>query len=446
MVSRELTLRRILWFWLPLAGTWLMMAAEGPILAAVIARLPDPKLNLAAYGVAFALALIAEAPIIMLMAASTALVEDRHSFRLLRSFTWGLNVVITVILVLALLPPVFRIIAIDLIGLPAEVASRTHLATWLLLPWPAAIGFRRFYQGMLIRDGRTRLVALGTVVRLLSMLTTALVMAFTSRLTGAAVGGLALSAGVTAEAIVTRLMVRDTIRRVLAAVTEKAEKAKLTLAEVVRFYYPLALTSILGLGIQPVVTFFVGRGRMPIESLAVLPVIHSLLFLFRALGLAYQEVPIALLGEGLKGYGSLKRFALYLGFLASGGIALLVFTPLADLWFQGFSGLSQELADFSLLPAQLQVLLPALTVLICFQRAILVRYRATGPVTWATLVEVVGVVAILAWAILYQDMVGAVAASLALVGGRLASVAYLVPPLRRLFREEQGAASRRVDD
>ena len=29
-------------FWLPLAATWLMMAVEGPFLAALIARLPEP--------------------------------------------------------------------------------------------------------------------------------------------------------------------------------------------------------------------------------------------------------------------------------------------------------------------------------------------------------------------------------------------------------------------
>ena len=43
-------------FWLPLAATWLMMAAEGPTLTAVIARLADPKLNLAAFGVTWATA------------------------------------------------------------------------------------------------------------------------------------------------------------------------------------------------------------------------------------------------------------------------------------------------------------------------------------------------------------------------------------------------------
>ena len=75
-----LTYKRIFTFWTPLAATWLMMSVEGPFLAAIIARLAEAKYNLAAYGVAFSLALIIEAPIIMIMSASTALVKDRDSF------------------------------------------------------------------------------------------------------------------------------------------------------------------------------------------------------------------------------------------------------------------------------------------------------------------------------------------------------------------------------
>ena len=57
-----------------MSDTWLMMSLEGPFLAAVIARLAEPKHNLAAYGVAFALAILVEAPVIMMMSASTAVV------------------------------------------------------------------------------------------------------------------------------------------------------------------------------------------------------------------------------------------------------------------------------------------------------------------------------------------------------------------------------------
>ncbi len=53
----------------------------------------------------------------------------------------------------------------------------------------------------------------------------------------------------------------------------------------------------LGLAVYPMVTFFMGRAPSPVESLAVFPVVNALSFIFRAMGLSYQEVAIALLGK-----------------------------------------------------------------------------------------------------------------------------------------------------
>ena len=97
-----LTVGKIFKFWLPLAGTWLMMSAEGPFIAAIIARLTDPKFNLAAYGVAFSFALIIEAPVIMMMTASTSLVKNSQSLSKLRQFTWALNISITLLMLVLL--------------------------------------------------------------------------------------------------------------------------------------------------------------------------------------------------------------------------------------------------------------------------------------------------------------------------------------------------------
>jgi hypothetical protein len=102
-----LTYRKIFIFWVPLAATWLMMATEGPFLAAIIARLADPKYNLAAYGVAYSFGVLIEAPIIMIMSASTALVRDRDSYLKLRNFTFTLNGICTLIMIFFVLPPVF---------------------------------------------------------------------------------------------------------------------------------------------------------------------------------------------------------------------------------------------------------------------------------------------------------------------------------------------------
>jgi len=426
-LTAERTQKSIFLFWLPLAATWIMMSAEGPFLAAIIARLADPRFNLAAYGVAFAFALLIEAPVIMIMSASAALTEDRLSFLRLRNFIYALNGLVTVVQLLLLIPAVFNTIMLDLIAVPEEVARLTYWALWLLLPWPGAIGYRRFYQGLLIRDGHTRLVALGTVVRLTVMATTGLALFFLLRPPGALVGAASLTMGVLAEALASRIMARESVRRL----PESTAKEELTYRRIVTFYYPLALTSLIGLAAQPMMTFFMGRAAFPLESLAVFPVVVSLNFLFRSMGLSFQEVAIVQMGAGFEHFRSLARFAFVLALSASGVLALVAFTPLADFWFVTVSGLDPELAEFALLPTAILVPIPFMSVLLSFQRAMMVTSRRTRAITVATALEVGGIALffpLLGWK---MGMVGVTAAAIAIILGRMASNSFLMIPCKR---------------
>jgi len=419
-----------------------MMAFEGPFLAAIIARLPDPLYNLAAHGVAVAFAILVEAPVIMIMTASTALVTDASSFRKLRNYTYALNAAITVAMLVVVTPAVFRWFFQGIIGLPDDVARLTYGALLILLPWPAAIGYRRFFQGLLIRAGLTRLVAYGTLVRLAVMTSTAAVLFGVLALPGAYVGAAALSAGVCFEAVVSRLMARRTVRKLIGTQDKNAPPAEqLDYRRITHFYYPLALTSIVGLAVHPMLTFFMGRARFPLESLAVFPVVHALSFVFRALGLSYQEVAIALMGKDFEHYDELRRFAFGLGIAASAALALIAFTPLAGFWFETVSGLSPELASFAIVPVRILAPFPALSVLLSFQRGILVQGRHTGPITGATVVEVAGIaIAFVAFSN-GLDLVGVTAAMIAFVVGRTASNAYLVPATLRVLENSRRQAS-----
>ncbi len=81
-VMHALSFSHIFKTWWPLAVSWLFMGLEQPLVGAVIARLAEPTINLAALGgVVFPVALIIEAPVIMLLAASTALSKDWASYK-----------------------------------------------------------------------------------------------------------------------------------------------------------------------------------------------------------------------------------------------------------------------------------------------------------------------------------------------------------------------------
>lgn len=421
--------RDILRFWLPLASTWLMMALEGPYLAALIARLAEPRYNLAAYGVAFAVAVIIEAPVIMMLGASTALVDGGTSFRRLRRFTMALNALTTVGMLLLVATPAYSVVFEDWIGLEPKVAALTRGALLILLPWPAAIGYRRFHQGLLIRSGSTRLVAYGTALRLASMSLTALVLFLMTDLPGAWLGACALSVGVSTEAIMARYLAHHEVRRLLSP--DAPPGTDTTYRDIWNFYVPLAWTSVVGLAAHPMVTFFMGHAVRSLDSLAVLPVVNALTFIFRALGLAYQEVVITMLGRSERNRSAVLRFALTLGLGSTLGLALIVATPLSFVWFRTLSGLDAELYRFALLPAWILIPFPAISVMLSLQRGLLMHSRNTRPITWATLLEVGGIASILALLVLRFEVVGAVAAALAFVGGRLLGNLVLIPSFRK---------------
>ena len=426
----RLSQKKIFSFWVPLAATWLMMAVEGPFLAAIIARLPQPKFNLAAFGVAFAFALLIEAPIIMIMSASTALVDNRQAFIKLRRFTHSLNLGITVVMIIGLIPPIFYAITEDWIGLPRHIARLTHFTTLLFILWPGSIGVRRFYQGILIKNNQTRKVAQGTVIRISSMSITALILFFFFRLEGAYTGAIAATTGVFCEAVACRIMSGNIVNRILKDKTVATTKP-LTYRFIVQFYLPLALTSILALGIHPMVTFFLGKSRFPIESLAVLPVVNSLVFIFRSLGLSFQEVVIALIGKHNEHYNELRRFVVILSCGIMGVLGFIAFSPLVEIWFGPVSGLSNELSRFAYLPTRILFILPGMTAWISFQRGILVSTKMTAPIIRATALEVLFIILTLIVAIYQLNFVGVVAAASAYIIGRLVANVYLLPYQRK---------------
>jgi hypothetical protein len=403
-----------------------MMAIEQPILIAFIARMSEAKYNLAAFGIAGSFAMIIESPIIMLMSASTALVSGNNSFKKLKRFTDILNAGITGIHLIIILPPVFNFIVIGLMEVPEEVARIAHIALIIFLPWAASIGYRRFYQGILIRSNLTRRITYGTMIRL-SVIVIMGIILFSAGVEGAYIGAGAMSLAVFCEAIATRMMVSGTLKAL--RYKEDTASTDLNFRSITKFYYPLALTSVLSLGVQPFVTFFLGRSYMSVESLAVLPVVSSLVFIFRSLGLSFQEVNIALIGEKRQNHLILKNFALYLGIIVTILISMIALTPLAEIWFINVSGLSKELADLSYLPLKIMILLPALTVLLNYQRSSLIINGNTGPISIGTAIELIGIVAVLTVCVGFLNLIGVVAASLAFIAGKSMSNIYMARKL-----------------
>ena len=109
---------------------------------------------------------------------------------------------------------------------------------------------------------------------------------------------------------------------------------------------------------------------------------------------------------------------------ATAGLSAIALTPLAEVWFHTVSGLSPALTRFALLPVGILAVFPALSVALHLQRAVLVHAHRTHPATRATALEIITVAATLAATIHGFDVAGAVAASTAILAGRIVGVVW----------------------
>ena len=415
--------RRVLSVWWPLAASWLLMSAEGPLLSAVIGRLADPEIHLAAYGsVVFPLALLIEAPIIMLLAASTALSKDWASYQRVRQYMMAAGAILTGLHILVAFTPLFYVVVRQIMHAPEGVIEPARLGLKIMLPWTWSIAYRRFNQGVLIRFGRSRAVGLGTVVRLSADILVVTAGYLLKTIPGTAVATSALAAGVLCEAVFAGLVVRPVLHGELkqAPLVEPS----LSWGSFWKFYIPLAMTSLLSLLANPLGSAALGRMPEPLASLAAWPVVTGLIFMVRSLGIAFNEVVVTLLDEP-HSYPTLLRFTQWLAVLSTLALLVIAATPLSSLWFQKVTNLSPHLVELSLTAMWIALPLPLISVLQSWYQGAILYSRHTRGITESVVIFLAVSMIILVAGVLLSQSAGLYTGMLAFTACSAAQAAWL---------------------
>ena len=421
-------LKTLFGLWFPLALSFELMMAEGPAIQSAIGQLHDPKLNLASFGLALSLSLIVESPVIMLMATAIALVRDEDSFRSLRKFVVNLCLVCTAVTFLIAFTPLFEMISGRVMGLPENIVLSAKPAMRIMLFWTAAIGWRRFYQGVLVKYKQTRFVTWGTVFRLAAAGGTAFILVKTGKFPGAQVGAYALMAAVTVEMIATTLFALPIVRTAIEG--QPSEHPPLSQLDILRFHLPLAATTLLALLAQPLTSAALARLGNSVNTLAAWPVTYSILLISRGWGFAIQEITVAQ-AKSAEARPTLFAFAWVVGAMTSAFVLLLVFTPLLELYLDRLLHLPTDVRSYVRTGVLWSAFLPLLTALNSWVRGILVAGGETKSVyTGMFLNLTVNVSLLIAGVSLHLP--GMLVASLSLSIATLTETVFLSPRARAL--------------
>ena len=402
-VGAGLSLAEILRAWYPLALSWTVMSMEGVVINAILARMPNPEINLAAYGgVAFAIAFVISSPIAMMLATSTALAKNWQAYQRLRKFMLWLGLSLTLLYAVVAFSPLYDFVVVKLIGAPPEIIEPGRLGLKILIPFPWLVGLRRLPQGVMIRFGQSGGVTMSTIVRLISETTLMLIGFLDGRLPGIVVATGSQTFGMIMETIYANLRVRPILQYELR---EAPVDNPLTWRDLSRFYLPLVITTIITFSFQFINSAGLSRMPMAIESLAVFPVVSSLSWLLQSPGVAWNEVVVAL-ADRPRSVGRLRRFTvlLFVGTL----LLTLVFlvTPLSKWWFHSVASLVQPLDAMANNGMWFMLVGSGLVVLQCWFQGLILHGRNTRGITESVIVSMIVEVALIAAGIAWGKITG----------------------------------------
>ncbi|MBN2656946.1 MAG: hypothetical protein JXR86_07780 [Spirochaetales bacterium] len=401
-------IKKIFSLWVPLAAMWLVMGIEMPLINAVIARMNEAKANLAAFGVTLSLALIIESPIISMLTAGTALADNRENYRKLLRFMHIMALVLTSFHLILGLTPLYGFVLKYIIAVPEDIIPQSRESFIWMFPWSAAVGYRRLWQGVLIRLGKTKIIPFTMIARLAATCAVLLIGLFTPSCSGALAGGIALSFGVVAGAATSFFFLFPHLKDLPADRNSEA----LSWNRLFTFYYPLALTNFVTFIVRPVLTFGIARAAFPLESLAIWPVVTSFMFLFRSMALAYQEVAVSLL-KNESDREPLGKFALFLG----GGLSLIflfaALSPFSAAWYHYAAGLSENLIPFTLFPTIIVATAPFFSGMTSWYRGLLVFRQKTSIVARAVFINSLTLLVLVLTIPMIADIQGGIIAALA---------------------------------
>jgi progressive ankylosis protein len=405
---------------IPLSLSDVTMALGDPLTTTTLAHLADSRINLAAVGVAKTIAIFCESPIIMLLHASNALAPTQASRQALWKFTLIASGSMSLLLALTAIPNIFTIVGEGWLGVTPNLSPTVRSIIMITILWPLAIGWRRYFQGLLIHSGQSNAVAQAGMIRLL-VVAAILIGGLTFKFSGAIVAGMSLVWGVIAEAIAATYLAQKLGANKSPEIISTPKLPK-DLAGVWKFYAPLGGTMVLVWGSRAALVGIVARANDGAIALAAWPAAWGLVLVIANSTRMVQQIIIR--NRKLMPDKLLITFAITVGIACSLVLLLVSGTPLSAKAIGWFIGNDQELISRVRPVLLICSIMPLLVSIQNALQGFLVsegRTWAVNQATWLGATMMLGTAYFAAQA----NLNGSIAAATGMVIGGIMEIGYL---------------------
>lgn len=254
--TEQLRMTKLFAFFVPLGVSASLMTVSHVIINSTLARALQPEVVISSYAIAISLMSIMDRPLFLLRQTCSVMVEDRRSFRSM----WGVSLlVISTIFVLNLLfaySPIGHMILTYFFGVDHTLMQPTLDAYRILIFVCIFSGIRCLYQGVIIKQLRTKWITIGMGIRLVAMYALSVWFIKTEQVNSGQVGAIIFLSGMIIECLVALLEGHKLSRRLPHAIRHRPAVTK---THIFNFYRPILYSSFIALFIGPSINALLGR-------------------------------------------------------------------------------------------------------------------------------------------------------------------------------------------
>ena len=313
-------------FYLPLVATSYLLTATNPLLAAALARTPDPATALSGYGVAFALIGVIYAPLLVVQQVAAQRLLSVGDLAPVRRFSVGVALILTGVAALMAFTPVGVFVFERIVGVQDAILDEALSAMTGLWPVPALTAVRALHQGRLVAGHRTKPIALATGAR--TGVLTVVAFALTTTPAGAWLGAVAFTSGLAAEALLVAVSPAPT--PVVPEVTELESEGE---DRLLSFSTPLMLNVVLWWSSPLIINSVLARTPEPDCSIAAFTVVEAVAWFLSAPVGQLQHASLALVDSRAR-HRKVRLYALGIAVTVTAFLGILAIPEIREyiLW------------------------------------------------------------------------------------------------------------------
>lgn len=387
---------RQLIFFIPLSITGFLLAFNGTIVNAGLARLPSPALLIASFAVARTFMQLIISPMHMIRPMVTALSRNGSDYIAVKRFAMAITAGVTGILALFALTGGAEWIFVNIMKFNTNIAETAADILKLLILYPLGLYFKDFYHGVLIRFEKTSLITTATVIRILIVSVLAYAITQISFISGIILTGIIYLSGAYSEGLSACLFsskaighIPDSLDNMLSEEVSQTGN-RLTKTYIFNFYWPLVATTYIKAVAMPVVNAGLGKTLSPELAISTFAVTWGLIGILNNPMNMFHQVSIRFTSQANRSNNQkVLQFGLVIGLIMSALIMVLSLTPLGQIVFERWIGVNPDISLTAVRILKFAALIPLITVLREYYWGIMIKQGNTKYLGMGKIINVI---------------------------------------------------------